>query len=281
MKRILDNTITKSLLGSDLWTDKIKNDCLNQNVFFTIRDNRIDLYHKGGKLFGFDSNGYKTHIKFAAVISKDKNNYLTEKELSNPKYLFATDFKKNYKRIKENCKHYSGLEALGVSELYHKYSYLSNSEIIVLDIEVSFQSLNKDKKQDRIDILLYDKKNKILQFVEAKHYTNPEIWSSKTPKVIKQIKRYESQIKDKQNIIREYSNYIKIINNIFNINLQSPKDINDKVTLLIFGFDSDQKQGKLKTLIKNNSEYSGIKLYSKGDIKSIVIENIWKAKVLK
>lgn len=279
MKRGLENTIKTNLIKSDLWTGKIKNDCLEQNVFLTIRDNRIDLYHKGGKLFGFEQNVYKTHIKYASVISKSGKDYLTEKELSDPKYLLATDFIKDYKRIKENCSNYSGLEALGVSEIYHKYSYLSDREIIVLDIEVSFSSPSQDKKQDRIDILLYDKKNKILRFVEAKHYSNNEIRSKTIPKVVSQIKRYENQIKNKNPIISEYSNYISTINNIFNLTLPIPEEMDNKVTLLIFGFDDDQKKGKLQTIIKQ-LHTENIKYYAVGNIESVKIESLWnQAKV--
>jgi hypothetical protein len=49
---------------------------------------------------------------------------------------------------------------------------------------------------------------------------------------------------------------------------------------LIFGFDQDQKTGRLKKLITENSEYSGIKNYSIGNIKGIVMENFWNAKEL-
>jgi hypothetical protein len=59
-----------------------------------------------------------------------------------------SDFTKNYPRIKENCNLYSGIEAMGVSEIYHNYSYLSDNRIVVLDIMV----------QDVID---YFVKNKI------------------------------------------------------------------------------------------------------------------------
>jgi hypothetical protein len=55
----------------------------------------------------------------------------------------------------------------GVSSLYHKHSYLSDNNIVVLDIEVSFESFNEEHSQDRIDILLYKKDTKTLQFVEA------------------------------------------------------------------------------------------------------------------
>lgn len=279
MKKRLEKIIEEKLIASRLWLNEIEQDCKNQNVFLAIRDNRVDLYHNGGKLFSFDISGFKTHLKYASVITESEKDYLTESELS--AYKLASNFEKNYQRIKENCSNYSGIEASGVSDLYHRHSYLSNSNILVLDIEISFESLNERNNQDRIDILLYNKGSKTLQFVEAKHFTNKEIWSRTTPKVISQIKRYEMQIaKRKAKMLSEYTEYVKIVNGIFDISLPEPKNIEDKVTLLIFGFDNDQKNGRLKKLITKNKEYAGIKNYSIGHIKKVVPGNLWKAKAL-
>lgn len=264
MKRRLEKIIEDKLISSRLWSNEIKQDCKKQNVFLAIRDNRIDLYHKGGKLFTYDRNGFKTHLKYASVISSNGKDYLTEAELLD--YKLASDFESNYQRIKENCSNYTGIEALGVSEIYHKHSYLSDSNVVVLDVEISFESLNEENTQDRIDILLFNKESKTLQFVEAKHFSNSEIWSRKTPKVISQIKRYESQLlKRKKEILAEYIDYIKIINKIFGIALPDPVEVDDNVTLLIFGFDNDQKNGRLKKLITQNKEYTGTKIYAIGN----------------
>ncbi len=70
---------------------------------------------------------------------------------------------------------------------------MSDNNIVVLDIEVSFESFNEENTQDRIDILLFKKDTQTLQFVEAKHYSNTDIRSKTTPKVIDQINRYEIQ----------------------------------------------------------------------------------------
>jgi hypothetical protein len=280
MKKRLEKIIEEKLIASSLWCNEIERDCKNQNVFLTIRDNHLNLYHNGGKLFSYDRSGFKTHLKYASVITESEKNYLTESELS--AYKLASDFEKNYQRIKENCSNYSGIEAFGSSELYHRYSYLSNNNIVVLDIEVSFKSLDEKNSQDRIDILLYNKDSRTLQFVEAKHFSNKEIWSRKIPQVISQIKRYEMQIATrKKEMLKEYTEYVKIINGIFNLSLPEPKNIEDRVTLLIFGFDNDQKNGRLKRLITKNKEYAGIKIYSIGSIKKVVPGNLWKTKALR
>ena len=277
MKRVVKSVLISNLVKSSLWSNYLNPDCLNEKVFLTIRQNRIDLYHRGGKLFSFDDQGFKTHIKYAAVIPRSKEDYLTESDLA--KYSLVSNFEPNYSRIKENCKNYSGIEAFGVSHLYHNHSYLSNENVVVLDIEISFDSLAEDKQQDRIDIVLYNKELRTLQFVEAKHYSNKELWSTSTPKVVDQIDRYQKKqiSKKKTLILKEYSKYIETINSIFGISLPTPLEVQDNVKLLIFGFDQDQKQGRLTKQILKNVAYNGIKIYSIGDIKKIVPENCWKA----
>jgi len=279
MKRKLDKSIEDKLIGSRLWSNKLKEDCIEQKVFMAIRNNKIGFYHGGGLLFSFDKDGFKTHIKYASVITLHEKDYIAEKDLSNCRII--PDFVSNYARITENCSLYSGIEASSVSKIYHKNSFISDIDIIVLDIEVSFGSFDEDtaKKQDRIDILLYNKTTKTLQFVEAKHFSNKEIWSDTTPKVIGQIKRYENQIDQRKNeIISEYVGYIKTINNLFNLNLPEPEKIDPKVTLLIFGFDKDQLKGRLNDLIFKNSEYIGIKVYAKGEINNLDTKTLWNTK---
>jgi hypothetical protein len=278
-ERKLEKTAIENLISSSLWKTYLESDCKNQNIFLAIRNNSIGIYHKGGKLFGFEKNEFKTHIKYASVIDNSENNYLTENELSKNK--LTADFKNNYSRIKENCKLYAGIEALGVSEIYHKYSYLSNNNIVVLDIEISFGALEKiaGKTQDRVDILLYDLNSRTLKFVEAKHYSNPEIWSNKTPKVIGQIEKYETQIKNnKTEIIAAYKNYIEAINSVFDLELPLPEKVEEKVVLLIFGFDNDQKNGRLQKLILKNPVFNGFQVYCKQD--KINPSSLWCSKIL-
>jgi len=277
-ERKLETSVIEGLKKNELWKNHLKEDCEKQEVFLAIRNNEIGFYHKGGRLFHFDSNnGFKTHIKFAAVIDNtDENkNYLTADELKDLKLI--PNFIKKYKRIKENCKNYSGDEAKGVSEIYHKYSYLSNENIVVLDIEISLKSLDENKTQDRIDILLFDKNNKTLKFVEAKHFSNSDIWSKSKPKVIKQIDKYRGQITERENeIITAYKHYVTKLNEIFGLNLDLPEKIDNEVKLLIFGFDQNQSDGRLKDLIRENRAYKDYSVYCIGGVDKINLDTLWK-----
>jgi len=283
VKRYLNDSTIIDFVSSKLWQQKINEDCKQQNVFFTIREDRIDLYHKGGKLFSFKNNSLKTHIKYAAVIDSNDDsdqNYLSESELQN--LSITSDYLTGYKRIKENCSKYSGVESAGVSQIYHKHSYLSDSDVVVLDIEISFDALDESSKKDRIDLLLLDRNTGKLQFVEAKHFSNKELWSKSNPSVIKQLARYEKQISDRESeIIIEYGKYVQNINSIFKLDLPVPTEIENQVLLLVFGFDDDQKKGRLNKLINKNEYYRGVKTYQKGDIKNLNTTTLWNGKVLK
>jgi len=278
IRKISNELITK-LNSQSLFNSHLKADLTKCVVFPAIRKERFDFYHAGQKLFKFDNNGFETNIKFAAVIDKCTD-YINENDLNDVKLI--SNFEDGYSRIKENCSKYSGPEDRCISELYSKYSYLNNnSETVVLDIEVSFESVDDNKSQDRIDILLYNKNKRILQFVEAKHFSNSELFTKPIPKVIDQINRYEKQIKSRNDeILEQYKKYIRIINKLFNIKLKFPLSIEEKVILLVMGFSQDQSI-KLKNEIKNNVKYKGIKYYQKGHPESIQIANLWKvAKII-
>ena len=46
--------------------------------------------------------------------------------------------------------------------------------------------------------------------------------------------------------------------------------------LLIFGFDRDQQNGRLKTRIQENHHYEKTQRYTVGNIKQVVMDNLWK-----
>lgn len=276
--RTLSNPLIKKLNKETLFERKLKPDVEKGNVFFAIRNNEIDFYHKGSKLFSFSKEGFKTHVKYASVY-KTNDDYVFESNLKNIKKIDS--FFDGYERIKENCSLYSGVESAGVAHMYRRYSHvISQSNAVVLDIEISLKSFDTNKKQDRIDILLLDKKKKRLIFCEAKNFLNKEIWSPKgvSPEVVNQIRRYEAQIKAREgNILKQYENYIDSAKEIFpKIDLPYPDNINPKVLLMIFGFDRDQLSGKrFNELFKANLPRNII-YYAIGDISGFKIESVFK-----
>ncbi len=274
MQRKLSSQLMDALKQHPLWVNKIKND---KEVFLTIRDERVDFYHKGGLLFSFDKGGFKTHIKYALVPTEKEQEYVTEKALS--QYKSVSEFEPVYERIKKNCAKFSGVESSGISRLYHSHSYLSDSNVVVLDIEISFRSSVTENKHDRIDILLFDKESQTLKFVEAKHYSNSEIWAKdRAPKVISQLERYHGQVEERRTeILAAYNSYIECINELTGRSLPVPADLDPNVALFIFGFDIDQKNGRLKELIMNNEQYSKVVKYAKGNVADMNTQTLWNS----
>ena len=279
-QRTLDKKTIDALKKEPLFKKRLLPDIERGRVFPAIRGGYIDFYHKGGRLFTFKKE-FCTHKKYASVI-RSKGDYLTESDLEH-KIELICDFSDGYESIKENCSLYPGVEAEGVSALYHKYSYARNdSDVVVLDIEISFKSEDADKSQDRIDILLYNKKKKMLRFYEAKHFSNDELWSKSgtKPRVIKQIKGYNEQVKKRHSeILSQYKNYFRVLNEIFGRKLFDPVDgidcIDENVALLVFGFDRNQQRGRMKELLLDDRSLENIQHYFIGNISSVNINNMW------
>ena len=251
----------------------------NSDVFPAIRNNQIDFYHRGGNLFKFGKKGFSTHHKYASVLDVD-NDYLTESELGRADFI--TSFTDKYTRIKENCSKYSGKEAEGVSYLYNKFSCAKKElagEVVVLDIEVSLENTSDDdRSQDRIDILLFHTHKRMLKFFEAKHFKNGELRAqgSSTPAVINQLERYQAQLnnqKTQERILLQYSNHVSILNELFELHLETPESIDLNPCLYIFGFDNDQKKGQLK---KDLTKFNDIPVYFVGDPKNAVAKTLWE-----
>jgi len=285
--RKLSEDIIEKLSKEKLYSVYLLPDIKKGEVFPAIRKNKITFYYKGGCLFSYDRYGFKTNIKFASVSTLinegEEETYIKESDLKKVKTI--ENFADKYERIKENCFRYSGVEAVGVSEICERYSPVkANNKIVVLDVEVSFASLvseSKKKKQDRIDLLILDKRKNILKFYEAKHYSNSEIWSKKgaCPKVVKQISKYNKQVeKRKQEIISTYNGYVTIVRDLFGVDLCSNEimDIDPNVNLLIFGFDGDQLRGRFDELIKKDKSLKGIYVYPIGKVSSLKNDNLWR-----
>ena len=292
-KRYLKNDeLISKLKNEKLFQDKLLPDIESGKVFPAIRNDVIDFYYYNSLLFEYDGE-FKTHPKFAFVPEKYGKHYVTDgKKVGN-----VTDFYNGYENIKERAKLYTSVEAIGVHYICKNGNLLSNKDYIALDIEVAFEKIKnepegtlnyfenteKEKKlkdQNRIDVLLYSIKEKQLLFVEAKHYTNGEIWSNGTPKVVNQVKRYNEIIKMKNDeILKSYQKYVENLNDLFADKLEKPLPLPEKIYpecgLIIFGFDQSQKDNRL-TSNKEKLISNDIRVYTIGNEKSIKSSTLYK-----
>ena len=240
---------------------------------------------KSRSLFKFDnSDGFKTHKKFASVINWETvDDDVSQNDLA--KATVINNFLDGYDVMKNNAQLYAEKEGLGVSSLYHGCSYLSDSNIVVLDIEIAFSKEKEPDKAkralDKIDILLYNKKERRLRFIEAKLFDNPDLRAKldldKNPKVIGQIQRYEKQVKKQHdNIIASYQQYIKTLNGLFGISIPPPKKLDKNVGLLVFDFGMDEKEGLLKKQITKNAKYKDIRIAPIGSLSKKNMQFLWQ-----
>lgn len=285
--REINDSLISNLKKEKLFEEKLLPDIKKGDVFPAIRENCIDFYYYNSKLFEYDGT-FKTHPKFAFVPEK----YGTQSISQNDEIPSIANFYNGYENIKERAKLYSSLEAMGVYDICKRGNIYNNDEYIVLDIEVAFteqtndtniepegtiNQLEHNRKQNRIDVLLYNIKERNLLFVEAKHFINKEIRSSLEPDVVNQINRYNDIIENrKDEIIKAYSTYIENMNEIFELNLPTPETISEKCGLIIFGFDNDQKNGKLEESIIVKLKQADVKVYAKGDTKNISVKTLYE-----
>lgn len=270
-ERSLSDGLIAKLQNEKIFTDKLLPDIRNGKVFPAVRNEEISFYYKGGRLFAYDKNGFKTHIKYC-IIPEFHDNYITKTELNN--ITISTSFYNEYEEIKKICELYSGGEANAVSALYEN-ACLSDSRVIFLDTEIA---LYTNSENDRIDLLLYDIISRKLCFCEAKLFSNPEIWALKykKPKVCSQIDKYDKKINTYyDDIVAQYSNYIGILNKLFSTDLPVPTSLHKKTGLLITGFDSSQKE-KIKNLLIDDGSLDGISNYRTGELKSKQISTLFK-----
>jgi len=249
-------------------------------VFPAVRDERIDFYWGGGKLFSYSpSSKFETHHKYASVLVGNTADYISESSLRSGALRLIGNFCDGYERIKENCERYSDLEALGVSSLYERFSCAGNaaSSVVALDIEASFSD-DESGKNDRIDIVSLNMESRMIRFIEAKHYSYSAALRSKSghPAVVDQTKRYAEQIKKQSGaIIEAYQQHVRAINALFSVNIPEPSSVDHEPILLIFGFDGEQRV-YLKEKIENPLKDTGLRVYSIGDIKESELSVIFR-----
>jgi hypothetical protein len=272
--RNLSSELIENLKKESLFNDHLLPDLKAGKIFCALRNGSVDFYHKGSKLFGYGDNGFSSHYKFC-LISKNQDKgkeYITENKLQ--EFEVIKNFAEGYDRIKKNASMYAGLESGGVSYL-HGASYLQSDGIMLLDIEAAMYDADT---KDRIDIVLYDNQSGELKFVEAKHYSNKELWAQEGNKpevVAHQIPAYEMKIAASNvDIVEAYSNYIDHLNALFGLNLNKPQKISSTVGLYMYGFDASQKE-RIERLLKQDGSLENIKHYFLGDPKKIDLKTLW------
>jgi len=284
-KRNLSSNKISALKNEDLFNNKLLNDIRKGAVFPAIRNDYICFYTGNSRPFVFKNNEFKAHKKYLPF--KSNVNYLSKTDLN--QQIYIDNFKDNYRGIIKNSELYIGTEGRGIEKLFEYFSYAKiqkqdkdeGEDIIILDNEIAFsnENIESDKTLDKIDLLLFNKKEKKLSFVEVKEFTNSEIWSTAgtKPKVVNQINRYSNNIKSRiDEILEQYKNYNEAVNELFDLTLPYPEEVNPECGLFIFGFDRDQQSGRFNRLLKKDNSLKDINYYARGNIdRSLELSTLW------
>ena len=242
----------------------------DKEIFAAARDGYFSFYYSGNSIFEYQkAKGFTTHQKFA-LIFPDIPKYVKEAEAFKGK--FSDDFAKDYRKIKTNVRLYRKEERASVNLIATNNSYKGHKPVVVLDIE---KTIISDFRQIELDMVLL--KGGSLRFVEAKLYSNSkELFSLNVFK--KQIAEYEDCLrKNKDDLLTYYGQTVSKLNSLFNLQLQSPSHIEDKIVVLITKYEKVQWDHRLKSLLQNN-ELQGCLYYAVGDPAQCDIERLYHGK---
>lgn len=240
------------------WWRKIADD---KDIFVLIRNNELRVQANGGLLLQInqDLQGKivcKIHEDFLSLRS-EKNPYVVlEQTTSGPirRVEGLNGFVKHYAKIKRRIKIFTGKERQAVQ-------YLANKVSQVVDIEIGFEGelkQNASKKSvPRIDMAAITD-NGTLVFFEVKLFSNNEIRSKKTPKVVKQLEKYQKILSQNGNeIIAAYQEQLSIYSRLkgkfFKNRARKTGNlsIQPHARLIITDFDASQKDLMLPTVQKS------------------------------
>ena len=268
-----------TLMTHPLYEKCLAPDIAEGTVFPAIRGKKIDFYYKGQKLFSFTRKKFQTNVAYLAAFEKRPKGEITEEQFRSLKV--CRSFQDGYKQIKTNLELYEQPESGEVFKLCKKFSSFKDKNppvISVLDIELSLESQNTDRSQDRIDLVLFHRTLKRLWFCEVKTLDNKEIWPRNGKVEVRdQISRYREQLKRRQaKLLKSYQQYVRLMNKLCGVSLPEPKHIDIKVDLILFGFTRHQLSTIRDVLIPAfNGEFVCHRIGSADRVRSETLNKWW------
>lgn len=279
----LDNLDTES---KKLW-DRLLVLIQTGKVFPAFRKDEIHFYHAGGLLFKYDGSSFKRSLAYLKYYDDE----------AEKKYAHATGYHNEHKFIeltgvgfvesidrfmKENYNRFGGEKSLErqVLDTFCSKTFTKNENIIVLDIEINFNTeLDGEKFARKPDMLLLNKNTQELMFVEGKLSSHADIKSdngqTKKPAVSKQLEIYNNLIaaNGEEQICGEYIKHISYLNQKFMLGYKCSKlHVVPKTKLLVLdngGYSMAQKQKVIDTLGEQV-------IWLDGDVTNASLDTVWR-----
>ena len=214
----------------------------DKELFIAIRKEYLNVYFMGQSVCRLEYKNAvigRTHKKYLGV---QKAGYFDSENgvISSPesKIKSLSEFRIIKETIQED-KHIG-------KEKGESYTEILDSKKCIIDVEValvnakapSIQRKSKYKVSsiDYVSLENNEQNELRLVFYEAKHFTNPEIRSTKKPKVFGQILRYKKALKLHEKEIQD--SYSVVIENLRDLNILAQRNsLFNSLTSMIFPID--------------------------------------------
>jgi len=267
------------------WWKAIADD---RELFVAMRDEYINVYWKGNSLLKLRFKDGEligeTHYKYLLRPEVETQTYVRiengQTKLAAPANLFMPDIS-DLAALKRAANVYAGDEKKGVHQIV-----MSNANVI--DVEIAFSTEHEKTgllTAKRIDFsaLKMAPSGPEIVFFEAKLFTNKELRADgPVVPVFGQLNQYRNYLGDALNVSNLITSYRQTCGNLVSLEgvcnrygamLEVMKEIaankvdlkiNSDVRLVVFGFDSDQKDGKVWAGHRQKLEALGENLLLKG-----------------
>jgi len=244
---------------------------LNDNdLFMAIRDRYVNIYYQGCSIF-------KISHKNGQLTPETHYKYLVSPNVRNPYVLWKGEHPAVEERVNEiliqvldldllkrSSRWYAEAEKVGLHQILK-----SNKNVVDVEIALSPESedeadgkdraIEGKRAADRIDFAAIQEKDgkPCIVFFEAKRFDNSELRSqTHTPAAIEQTERYKRFIE--KHLLEFRESYGKVCKNLVDLGLKridplvkdvagnpGQLEVDSGVRLVVYGFDEDQKHGKV------------------------------------
>ena len=239
-------------------------------LFVAIRDDYLSVYYQGqalARVFGRSDGtvAAEVHVKYLvdptvqACAVVDEQGRIAPLDASDRFQIPVNSDIADVERLKAAAAPYSGVEKQGVHEL-------ALADPAVIDLEIALSVPGKKKRKfvaRRIDlaVLVSDEVGAKIRFVEAKHFTNPELRTSgAAAPVVQQVSDYSEALVAHQKAL--CFSYRIVARNLLTLegrfaSLRRSKALENAAQygvtvdpdpiIAVYGFDQDQKRGDIWT----------------------------------
>ncbi|MYB37233.1 MAG: hypothetical protein F4Y26_07590 [Gammaproteobacteria bacterium] len=281
-----DDFVSKlnELYGEGTWWKEMVNDA---DTFVAIRDNYVNVYYRGASLARVEpsADGVKAHVHYKYLLDpapwRDDEYVRVDKEGEidwgrlGQKSFPADSI--DVRALKAVAGNYAGEEKTGV----HKIAVIPDNAVV--DVEIAISDGSRARRVD-IAALVYAGDVVEVRFFEAKAFSNSELRAKGIPDVVEQIEAYGKLLNENRDeVVRSYRTVCDNLANLKGLYLSGPRQalinavvhaekplvLDEEPWLVVFGFDDDQRRGRLERELKKLGEVHKLKAVARGDAKNV------------